>query len=1040
MQLDSQIYNRKESECILLDKQTINSLNFVVRLLVGAPKAQSIEHEDIVKGGLVYHCPIINSSESCQIIAVDPKGQTRNREGIQTANKSHQLFGSTVRSAGPDSYVLMCAPNHVRFFDMDEPDEEEHVASGICYIVSNVFTSPEHKKFQPCKDYTSMTKQMCQLGFSGVMFEDSFVVGAPGSYFWQGQVFLQTLTRPQLLKTQSKSTRFDDTNQGYSIAVGDLDGNGTIDYVTGSPKRYNMFGSVLVYSSLASFQDPLFEIIGYQFGAYFGHSVEAADLNGDGLDDLIVGAPTYSDAKAAVPLHDVGRIYIYYQQDSGILRMDPQVIQGLKGSGRFGFTLAALGDINLDGFNDLAVSAPYENNDEGAVYIFSGYENGLRSTASQIITPPKHGARLFRGFGFALSGNFDIDENGYTDLLVGAPHSSSVILYRTNPIIRLALNIEFDVNGVTFRNHNLELPDGSTVVGFNTTACLQYEGTNVNDDANFRCSLKADSLRTVKTRAVFIHEGVQREIVSVVHAQKSQTHCMTYTTFLKNNIEEYNPLVFTMRCSLLHESLGSAERLNNVLPNIEEIAVSKLPIFTNCSSENCFSDLQLVVQRNIDNRTESGTVTIGEPTPINVTVTIGNLGFEVYGAQLFVSLPQGIYYSDVRRTDNHIVSCSLEGGSMTVICDLESPFMGDNHSVSFDILLTADKVDGSAEIIDIAFHVTSSIVETGERASDNSALIRIPVDARVSVKMYSDSMPTHQSIISDEEYVYYPTYQHELEVGQEVTHVYAVQNLGPSDISRAELTIYWPMHSYYGYLLYLVNVTLSTGEICHVDNELNPMNLELIQREISAYSEVNFTEQTNSTASDSDPYESVTEGYYIDIPTNITRNNVKRTVEKSQTAGHERETRYRDFICKSGKEECYTIRCQLTNLIGSKKRNIVTVQLRSRLWNDTFKLLPGNEWRFTSTAVLNVTHLPYSVQPNNYPTIYASTTTAVTKLEFTELPSKDPPLWIIIFSIFCGILLLAAILGLLTKIGFFTRSRNFKKMEEEKEEVTPVDL
>lgn len=114
---------------------------------------------------------------------------------------------------------------------------------------------------------------------------------------------------------------------------------------------------------------------------------------------------------------------------------------------------------------------------------------------------------------------------------------------------------------------------------------------------------------------------------------------------------------------------------------------------------------------------------------------------------------------------------------------------------------------------------------------------------------------------------------------------------------------------------------------------------ELIQREISAYSEVNFTEQTNSTASDSDPYESVTEGYYIDIPTNITRNNVKRTVEKSQTAGHERETRYRDFICKSGKEECYTIRCQLTNLIGSKKRNIVTVQLRSRLWNDTFKLV-----------------------------------------------------------------------------------------------------
>ena len=83
---------------------------------------------------------------------------------------------------------------------------------------------------------------------------------------------------------------------------------------------------------------------------------------------------------------DVGQIDVFIRdkKSKGFV-FKRTTINGFKPKSRFGSTIAKLGDVNDDGFNDLAVAAPYDGDDEsGIVYIFHGCQNGLKTTPDQV--------------------------------------------------------------------------------------------------------------------------------------------------------------------------------------------------------------------------------------------------------------------------------------------------------------------------------------------------------------------------------------------------------------------------------------------------------------------------------------------------------------------------------------------------------------------------------------------------------------------------------------------------------------------------------
>ncbi|KPP61434.1 hypothetical protein Z043_120467, partial [Scleropages formosus] len=295
-----------------------------------------------------------------------------------------------------------------------------------------------------CYDPDPEGQGFCQAGFS-VDFtkEGTLVIGGPGSFYWQGGgpmfclvgLSLHMRSSGQVItagvaeilngyslkailrkvsgekQTAAASDSHDDSYLGYSVTVGEFTGDSEQELIAGVPRGAQNFGYVAVLNStnLTFIQN----FTGEQMASYFGYTVAVSDLNGDGLDDLLVGAPLYMDRELESKPRELGRVYAYLQEGD-LLFSEPIVLSGTDVFGRFGSSVASLGDLNQDGFHDIAVGAPFAGEDRrGRVFIYNGRSDGLKPQASQVLEGPWASQSTPAGFGFTLRGGSDVDKNEY---------------------------------------------------------------------------------------------------------------------------------------------------------------------------------------------------------------------------------------------------------------------------------------------------------------------------------------------------------------------------------------------------------------------------------------------------------------------------------------------------------------------------------------------------------------------------------------------------------------------------------------------------
>ncbi|WCB94087.1 hypothetical protein DSM104299_02815 [Baekduia alba] len=226
---------------------------------------------------------------------------------------------------------------------------------------------------------------------------------------------------------------------GWAVAAaGDVNGDGIADAIVGAPggpkdpgTAYVVFGSpgASPLTALATLGDGGFKITGGAPGDRAGLAVSAAgDVNGDGLADVVVGAP----GAAAYGRADAGVAYVVYGKKTpeavalGQLGAGGYAIVGAAPGDGAGTALAALGDEGRDGVPDLAVGAPGSaalRKRGGAAYVVAGHRGGGDVDLADPASGPSW--RMdgpTGGFaGLALAAVGDLNGDGASEIAVGAP-------------------------------------------------------------------------------------------------------------------------------------------------------------------------------------------------------------------------------------------------------------------------------------------------------------------------------------------------------------------------------------------------------------------------------------------------------------------------------------------------------------------------------------------------------------------------------------------------------------------------------------------
>lgn len=365
------------------------------------------------------------------------------------SNQAFTYLGASVAGAGDvngDGYadVLVGAP----YFDHGQADE-----GAVFIYFGNAGT------FEPSADVQLEVNQAdASFGFAvagaGDVNGDGYtdvIVGAPNYdlvlggegaaflYFGSAQRF-DLVADAQLDGSQAGSAL------GYSVAgAGDVNADGLGDVVVGAPFG-GLGGLIRIFHGGVGVFDTDWDqgLTLLQSGAELGFSVAGAgDVNGDGRDDVIAGAPYFDNGES-----DEGGAFVAY--GNSLSTSDLELNQA---DASLGYAVSGAGDVNGDGYADVIVGAPnydHGQTDEGAAFVYLGGDGLMNTVADAQLESDQVGARL--GYSLAVAG--DLNSDGYADVIVGAPNydqgqidEGAAMIYLGNQPGRLVQAMQYRADG-----------------------------------------------------------------------------------------------------------------------------------------------------------------------------------------------------------------------------------------------------------------------------------------------------------------------------------------------------------------------------------------------------------------------------------------------------------------------------------------------------------------------------------------------------------------------------------------------------------------
>ncbi|XP_043911077.1 integrin alpha-3 isoform X2 [Protopterus annectens] len=972
---------------VALHNQTKGEQRYL--LLSGAPLDQALPSQNANQTGAVYYCPLTDKSDDCKRVDIDEKVDTKKYI------LDHMWLGVTVTSGGPDGRILACGHRYVAIVLSGQ--EEQWRMIGRCYprdndMKLNISDDWQTDPLELCNPNADHNDQgMCNLGMAAGFIPSGMYFGAPGSYNWQGNTIVQTRVDfshdnsefGKLSKENSSSYTGFAVETGYNILQKDK-----LTIVAGAP-RYVHKGAVFLGSLINAPSLQVQQIlIGQQVGSFFGSSIALADLNNDGWQDLIVGAPFYFDWKKEIG----GAVYIY-MNEAGTFQEQPSVTLNGAAWSSFGFAVASIGDVNQDGFQDLAIGAPYDGS--GKVFIYHSNEKGLNSEPRQIIDGQEVGQNGIQVFGYSIKGGMDVDENAYPDFLVGSL-SDKIALFRARPVIIVSKTFTVTPNIVDAKKCSMEKSC------IKADLCFSYILSN--GDASYKRNItlsftvEADKERS-KPRVYFVDsKPVPSNVYQGTFSMPSM-NCMSLFLNVVDNVRDMlQPINITMSYGLLDRKKRRAsgvQSLDNfpVLSGDQKHHVSQEINFQReCGQDNkCESNLQISFQyvdeklKPLHRKDEVQVLEYRQDVKklaLNLNITNfpsgDKKGEDAHQSSLNITFPPTLLYSAF-RSDNQDIACTV---SETLICELGNPFK-QNQKALLTVIFEATRITLNTSEIDVFLQLSTISLQDDLQPVQAKLLIEYTIQTSLRV---SPERPTtyFSGVVMGESGMHTVG-----DIGSPVNYTFTVTLDGEplGSVGTLMLLFEWPHEIANGkWLLYITEILMDGTS----DKKCVPPGLVV--------NELNLTLSGRSE----------------------TRQ--KREVEHMQNdspglvlAASKKGPREVELNCQDGTANCRNFTCPLHNMTREAK-----VTVHARLWNSTFIEEYKDNNRVKVKAAV------YLILQTDKSAIKMEMKQAIAQLivdsEMIEEKPKEIALWIIIVAAVAGVLLLSLIILLLWKCGFFRRA------------------
>uniref|UniRef100_A0A673XEM6 Integrin, alpha 9 n=1 Tax=Salmo trutta TaxID=8032 RepID=A0A673XEM6_SALTR len=671
-------------------------------VLVGAPKANSSHSSSVHTPGAVFKCRVHSNPERrCSEMDLGRGNKPRESCGktCQGDRDDEWMGVSLARQDKSNGKILACAHRWKNVYY----DSELILPHGYCSIIPPTLQGRTQALIPCYEDYKQKYGEehgSCQAGIAGVFTEELVVMGAPGSYYWTGTVKVYNLTSSTFYnpnKEEVDSHRY--SYLGYAVTAGHFSSPNFIDVAAGAP-QHSGGGKVYIFRIDGGSLVKIFQASGKMMGSYFGSSLCAVDLNRDGLSDLLVGAPMHST------LRDEGQVSVYLSKGNGVMEQAELLNGDDAYNAHFGECITAIGDIDDDGYQDVAIGAPKEDDYGGAVYIYHGDATGIVNKYSMRLSGRSVNPAL-QMFGQSISGNVDMDGNGYLDITIGAFMADSVVLLRSRPVITVDVSIYLPVS------INISVPqchEGPQHLNcFNATVCLIFRGKHLPGQIELLYNLTADvdkRQRSQPSRVYLVQNGAQMSSVSnELSLDINTVECQQYTAYVKKDVKDvFTAITFEVAYTLGKHVVDG--HLDNDLPALtpvlrwkkgDKIAAKNETWFEkNCLSDDCAADLRLHGKLLLHVHPH---LALGGVRNVSLNVTISNAGDDAYDTNIYFNFSREVFYINYWQREEKGISCGLVDLDF-LKCSVGFPFMRYHLAVIFD----TSRLSGRNETLQFVVH------------------------------------------------------------------------------------------------------------------------------------------------------------------------------------------------------------------------------------------------------------------------------------------------------------------------------------------------